>query len=221
MAGNKFGNHVLWDAIERSGKTAKMHQEAAHFGLQHTFTIIKKSKNGTDYYHFGNNDSSQMINLVYLSNFELLERFILYFKEQVNGSKELLQAYSIQFQISNHAKGYETAPDRKYIITPNKKKSFIKDTQLNNTNPYNPMALFNERLTLIHKDHGQVVVLPPQKTNTLLLLMTGHSIKKIAIILGLSPRTVEHYVENLRDVLGCQNSKELIAFYQNQIKMNY
>jgi DNA-binding CsgD family transcriptional regulator len=43
------------------------------------------------------------------------------------------------------------------------------------------------------------------------LLLEGHSYKRIAAHLGLSPRTVETYIEQLKIKLNCRNKAELIS----------
>jgi DNA-binding CsgD family transcriptional regulator len=52
-----------------------------------------------------------------------------------------------------------------------------------------------------------------QKRKCLTLLVQGSSIKEIASILRLSRRTVEHYLEHLRVIYDCRNSRELVAKY--------
>jgi len=39
----------------------------------------------------------------------------------------------------------------------------------------------------------------------------GLTIREIAISLGLSPRTVEHYIENMRNKIGCSKKTEIIS----------
>lgn len=53
--------------------------------------------------------------------------------------------------------------------------------------------------------------LSPQQTDCLKELAMGFGIKKIGKNLGLSPRTVEHYLNNLKIKLGCKSRSELIV----------
>lgn len=52
-----------------------------------------------------------------------------------------------------------------------------------------------------------------EKTKYLKHLAQGKTTKQIAIIMNLSPRTIEYYCEMLRKELGCASSKELIVHY--------
>lgn len=49
-----------------------------------------------------------------------------------------------------------------------------------------------------------------QQTKVMRLLIHGKTVKESARILGLSPRTVEHYVENIKIKTKCNSKSELI-----------
>lgn len=70
---------------------------------------------------------------------------------------------------------------------------------------------------LIHKDSKIPIFLAKQQSVCLVLLMQGKSAKEIALAMGLSHRTVQHYVERVRYILGCSSNKELIIAYGNQV----
>ncbi|MDX1901288.1 MAG: helix-turn-helix transcriptional regulator [Gammaproteobacteria bacterium] len=66
--------------------------------------------------------------------------------------------------------------------------------------------------------HHLLPVIESQSTNLtarqldcLLYLIKGHTIKQIANILMLSPKTVEHYLEACKEKLNCLTKSELIA----------
>lgn len=55
-----------------------------------------------------------------------------------------------------------------------------------------------------------------QEYHCLGLLIQNHSIKEIAQLMNLSPRTVETYLNNLKNKLHCQNNSELLGFIHKQ-----
>ncbi|HWM29203.1 MAG TPA: response regulator transcription factor [Woeseiaceae bacterium] len=57
-----------------------------------------------------------------------------------------------------------------------------------------------------------LAALTPRQREILQLLAEGNSAKKIAVALGLSPRTVEFHKYTVMDTLGMENSAELIRF---------
>jgi DNA-binding CsgD family transcriptional regulator len=73
------------------------------------------------------------------------------------------------------------------------------------------------QLKVIHKSLHQPVHLPNQQARCLMLAIKGNSVKKIALEMQLSHRTVEHYLEKIRSLLGCSSIKELIIAYGDQL----
>lgn len=72
-------------------------------------------------------------------------------------------------------------------------------------------------LSVIHKDLNMPIFLSSQQSQCLRLLTHGKSAKEIATEMKLSYRTVEHYLERIKKLLGCHNNKELIIFYLDQL----
>lgn len=72
-------------------------------------------------------------------------------------------------------------------------------------------------ISVIHKTLNVPVFLPPQQSRCLRLLMQGKSAKEIALEMKLSRRTIEHYFEKIRKILGCETNKELVVSYFNQL----
>ncbi len=64
-----------------------------------------------------------------------------------------------------------------------------------------------------HKDGQSSITLTDQQAQCLASLVSGKSSKEIARELKISYRTVEGHIANLQELLGCQNSKELINLY--------
>lgn len=72
-------------------------------------------------------------------------------------------------------------------------------------------------VSVVHKDINMPIFLSPQQSQCLQLLTQGKSAKEIAIEMKLSPRTIEHYLERIRKLLGCKSNKELIIYYLDQL----
>lgn len=205
---NKFDNFVMWDALDLGGRSNTMHEEASVFGVKHTFTIIEKSSAGSDFYHFANNSMSKSINQVYLANMDLLKKFILYFKHTMHQAKDLARAYDIQFKIDDNASGYIVKTDENLKQT--NRSLFIQSVS-------NDILKPEEACILFHKDSAKPIILAPQQMKCFKLLVAGLTAKEMAIKLNLSYRTINHYLDRLRKILGCRSSKEMISVYRSQI----
>ncbi|CEG57845.1 helix-turn-helix transcriptional regulator [Legionella fallonii] len=76
------------------------------------------------------------------------------------------------------------------------------------------------RVRIFHETMHVPIYLSPQQNRCLKLLMQGKSTKETAKVLQLSVRTVEHYFERIRELLGCRTNKEIIAMYIHQFLKN-
>lgn len=208
MAKMKNLEFIMWDMIDRHGSTAKMHHEAASFGVKHTFTIIENNADGKHCYHFANSSDSLAINQTYLANFELLKAFIPYFKEKINASKELALGHQLKFQIASNAKGYQTSTDFQ-TMSDHDRQEFLK---LINTQS----DIYDKNVILLNKTTNQLVKLSLQQSKCMNLLAAGYKNQQIAMTLGLSIRTVQHYIDRIRHLVDCPSSKELITLYHTK-----
>lgn len=121
----------------------------------------------------------------YINNLEELERFCKFFTEQV---KDLIQQASKRMILQHH----QTKP--KKIIS--LKENFIKETTLKN---YSSLSKY-----------GKEFKLSIRETDCLKLLMRGHTTEETSIALGLSKRTVETHLENIKNKTGTNNKNDLI-----------
>lgn len=76
----------------------------------------------------------------------------------------------------------------------------------------------SECLQVFHKDSNIPIHLSKQQSRCLTYLAQGNSTKEIASFLNISPRTVEHYIEIIRNQLNCKTTKQLMAFYGGQLR---
>jgi DNA-binding CsgD family transcriptional regulator len=187
---NKFGNFFVWDGIEFTGRSAQMCEEAGAFGIHHPFTIIQKNKDSIDYFHFASQSKDKQINQVYLANLDLLNLFISYFQENINQSKSLIRAYDFTFNLGFNPIAFEKDPaywnklEFKQILETSKKLDKLK---IGNA------------------------ILSRRQSEILRFIIQGKTIKEIALVLGLSYRTVGHYFEAIKAKLNVSSKSELIS----------
>lgn len=208
MNDKMFGDYVIEDMIELRGSSAELQKEAAMFGVKHVFTILEKDIEGMHCYHFGNSGDSMAINQAYLANYELLKAFIPYFKEKINASKELAIGHQLKFQIAANAKGYQTSAD--FQTMSDDIQEYLKLINIPSD------SSCDKNVILLNKTSNQFVKLSLQQSNCMNLLAAGYKNKEIAITLGLSIRTVQHYLDRIRHLLDCSSSKELISLYHTK-----
>lgn len=71
-------------------------------------------------------------------------------------------------------------------------------------------------IRLTEQSSGKKIVLSARQSQCLKLIAQGATVKETAKTLGLSDRTVEHYMANIREAVNCRNVKELISIYLQQ-----
>ena len=192
-------NNIIWDLMERTGLSKKMHTEASLFGVRHTFTIVSRHNQVDNFYHFASDVSTTAFNQVYVENIDLLKKFITFFNDTIHACPTLSKAYNFQFSIDEAASGYTFKLDKYFLKNSLNRQAFMQE--LNQLSPTHAGKINN------------ISLLPPQQYRCVTLLAEGYSAKQIASVLNLSHRTVENYLANVKKGLQCKNSKELIALF--------
>lgn len=186
-----FGNFFVWDGIEFTGKSAQICREAGEFGVHNPFTIIDRHETWIDYYHFANNSQNKQINQIYLTHLDLLNLFILHFKENIQQSKILSKAYNFVFDI-------DSSPSIMF------EEDFTNFSRLDFINSLSHHDI-NNRIKVESK------ILSKRQSDIVRLVVKGNTMKEIAKLLKLSPRTVEHYFEMIKIKLNVSSRSELMA----------
>lgn len=204
---NELGDHVIWDLMPRCVQTEQMYKEAALFDIRHNFTIIHKEKEETNCYHFSTHINNRAFNQTYLSNIDLLNKFIQHFRGKVNASKHLLSAYDMKFELTEKSRleDFGFKETNSILELEKKRKAFSSHLEVNS--PRLKCAV------ILHKNTLKPITLAPQQMRCLLLLLGGKTNKEIARILHISYRTVEHHVDRIKDLLKVRNSKQLLINY--------
>ena len=184
-----IGQYIMWDNVNCSGKTAAMLADSTSLDFRHVFTIIKNIEGTINFYHFGTHHINSSMNQLYINNLDLLDRFISYFNAQIEQSKVLASAYDIAINDDQ----------KKYCVMINDNGGF--DERLQEKRQMCLRAMLTADLpNLTAKEFACVKQ-----------LLQGKTAKEIAGHFGLSYRTIEDRIGNLKCKLNASSKAELIA----------
>lgn len=161
------------------------------FDLWNGATVYEKNGSSTEVWAFSGKKDNPLIQDIYLNNFSIIKRFILYFQDK---AKEILDTTDRSKIITGHPKLVDTpdAGENEAI------DSFIKKTQIT-------------RYAL--KSSEKDIYLSKREAQCIFHLSHGKGVKEIGQLLCLSPRTVEFYVNNLKEKTGDVSKQALLKKY--------
>lgn len=174
------GNELLNESVDR-------------FQVDNTIALTEPHEHYCDYYYFtGEKDNSKIIN-VYLSNIDLLKRFIVYFKDI--GSDLIAKADKFAFKIPSFDIrpinfNQELIPDIAEF-----KKEFIEHTPIKRY----ALNIDNRRVDLTQRE-----------VDCLEWLVIGKTAAETAAILAISQRTVETHVNRIKEKMDCYKISQII-----------
>lgn len=191
-------NHLTWSDITHYMPQSEQvlfqdkHKDAYnHFDFCNGVALIDRGMDYVDFYNFGAGRDNQLIYEIYLREIDILKRFILYFREAANPI--ILQV------IANRARQTENGQNAVIVEQNNTELDIKKNLFLSKT----PL----KRLYFADLQ----TYLTVQEANCLKLLSSGLSVKQIARQLGISPRSAETYIGNIKIKLNCSRQSELTA----------
>lgn len=189
---NKFGKYIVWDAIERVGRSDQMYREGLQFGIGHVFTIVNKNEKGSDFFHFASNSNSNSINQIYLANLDLLNTFISYFNDKVSSSRQLLTYTDIKYNIDSINSKFAIKSNDIFLLNETDRIQFLKNLQ-----EKSPSLIGEFKFT-------------KRELDCLRYLVQGKTSREISEILGITKRTVEFYLANIKSKLYVSKKSKLI-----------
>ncbi|MCW5583375.1 MAG: hypothetical protein KIT56_05765 [Gammaproteobacteria bacterium] len=158
---------------------------------------------GANSLHIVNRESS--CQHLYSLFFDLLEQDFLHWV--INNGNFLYDLIANYNDVANDVILEAKSPENRIILP-----------DFNRLNPaFNGSEQSSQLLSVIHKDLNMPIHLSQQQSRCLQLLASGKSAKEISTEMKLSHRTVEHYLEKIKKLLGCTNNKELIIHYLDQL----
>jgi DNA-binding CsgD family transcriptional regulator len=158
-------------------------------------TIYKKRDlNSIEGYTFAMSRAEEYATHFYANHFYLLEHFIQYFNQRAKdlidcNDKKRLAYFKQEFSFNQQCP---------YQSLAHNIENFLRETRFNG-------------LTIKGQDTN--ICLTARETECLKYLALGKSIKEIARTLGLSPRTIEYYIQNTKNKTGLKSRGELLMRY--------
>jgi DNA-binding CsgD family transcriptional regulator len=181
---------VLWDEKNlREGNIVGIDAQLL-FHQHHGATFIYRFSNFTEFYEFATFQENDAINNFYVNSTNLFERFIWYFKEKAD---KIIKEYNNQ-----------------KIILP---ESNLNSIDLEDNDEVNEFI----KATIIKKfpfyKGTEEYHLSSREAECAYHLSMGKSIKEIANLVDLSPRTVEAYLNNIKAKLNVTCRSKLIDLF--------
>lgn len=176
-----FGSEDYKQLVMKEGKT--------HLDMDMAVILIKKQTDRVEFFGFSGNKKNCCLQNLYLNNTALLHSFASHFKQNLCST---LKRMSEEANSLLELKGRDFLIDVPISpkVTESSKLAYLKDLGL--------------------KSHAEKAIkLSAREKECIKLLLEEKSAKESAIELGLSPRTVEFYFENIKNKLVCENKREV------------
>lgn len=170
----------LWDDIQDSDQVTKR----KHNGLGNGITIIKENEQYTEFYAFAPSFDNSLAD-TFINQKEVFERFILYFLEKA----DKLISLATEDLLAN---------PMVYYSNDNPKQSICMET-------------IKEMLPIKTIEVPQLgkVQLSKRERSCLKHLLIGRTAREIAEFYELSPKTVETYINRIKQKLKCKTKSQL------------
>ena len=180
----------IWDYHQVEKCTLFVEQEK--FNIGNHASIISKKEDYAETFSFASTAENVQINNFYMKHIEVIKNFCTFFKEKAS---PLIKLCDVKQMASLNEKivllDEPDPPSWQRNITP-----FLEKIALHSSSP-------NGYPTHYSKREGEC----------LLHLSEGKSAKEIARDIGISHRTVESYIANLKIKFGCRKQTDLVRIF--------
>jgi DNA-binding CsgD family transcriptional regulator len=163
------------------------------FNLDMGVILIERSENAVEFFGFCDNYKNKKFNKLYLNHPHLLKGFANYFKKEMS------------LLLNDQEPGF---------LPVIKGKGFFCNTPVVPNLEIDANVGFLQDLGL-GKYQRQVELLSKREQECLKYLLQGKTAKEIGAALSISYRTVESYIESIKNKLGCWSKNELCAIAQD------
>ncbi len=184
--------YALWDKLKLGD--APLLSNYFHHDIWNGLTINEIEENSFNTYSFATTKNNTSLNSFFINNLPLFDHFIFYFKQKL-----------------------------KLILDEENKKLFFNATPLKdikglNEFEYDKNAIdFIEKTSLQHFEinlNDKIICLTRRELQCLQMLSSGKTSKEIGNQLAISRRTVEGYINSVKNKTGLTFKNELISFFE-------
>ncbi len=188
-----FNGCVFWSWLNRE----PIYSAAAEHNIDHGLTIIEKHDTYADFFHFGTTHDNYIAPELLVTKLDYLYRFIAYFKQKANPI--VVEAEKTRFKL--------LVPQAKQITL-----NDLNDTLIQTQDDHDLLhKLFKKtevtRLYLGSEFNNSY--LTRREMDVLRLMKDGQKPVEIAKSMGLSVRTLETHLKNIKAKLKCKTLFEL------------
>ncbi len=162
--------------------TGGVYSELYDHNIWNIYTLYERGQDSAEVWFFASTRENTGIIDFYINHQDILERFMLHFKEQAG---DLMKTNSMDALIKTELKINESKRQEESAI-----KDFL--TQIGKYNKDKKLFLSGREMECVQH------------------LMAGKSTKEIAKFLTLSPRTVEFYINNIKRKAQCKKMCQLL-----------
>jgi DNA-binding CsgD family transcriptional regulator len=160
------------------------------FNINNPLLIIKKQNQFAEMFLFTSNLLNA--NEFYINNLDIFENFIFYFKDKA--TKLIDKATKSPLFYKNN---------KIFTLNDEAKKSINKERLKNLLKPKIYQLFYNEKIHYISK----------RQYDVLSFIAQGYTYKETADKLNLSPRTIESYIDILKNTFGVTSKSRLLDIY--------
>jgi DNA-binding CsgD family transcriptional regulator len=185
-----LGEEGFKEFIWPTNANHKIFKALNRFGIQNGFSVMHRSNNIIENWNFGASKDSLLAIDLFLNKPEIFRLIISYLKEKLPDFKK---EFGHQCLFKN-------------IESPifNIASTSIKAPQVSQKN-----------YTILFKDGN--ITLTPRQNEVIYYLLQGKTSKEIALILKISPRTIEDHIYHLKAKVNVHTQTELIKAFQNAL----
>lgn len=194
LAGQNLGEkYILWDLLSLDKESRALKEDLCSFDLYHNFTIAQCENDHKSFFHFATSSKNHNANHNYLQLIDTLKKFTLHFKDKISRHKPLAASYQHKFSIDEKNARFHTQDEfdwEKHMDLP---------------------QFFPKRIFVSHCD----TYLTQREFACLHWLAQAKTIDQIALLLGISARTVNAHIANIKQKTNCCNQFQLGILYHS------